>query len=155
MGLMRVAVAADHAGFPLKGPVSDTLRQLGHDVLDLGGDGTDPQDDYPVYSKAVALAVASGQADRAVLICGSGVGASVAANKMRGVRAALIHDTYSAHQGVEHDDINVLCLGARVIQPDLAIEIVRLYIQAQFTGEERHARRLAEIQQMEQEFCNG
>lgn len=152
---MRVAVAADHAGFPLKAAVIAELQRLGHTVLDLGGDGTDPTDDYPDYARLVAVAVASGQAERAILVCGSGVGASVAANKVRGVRASLINDAYSAHQSVEHDNVNVLCLGARVTPLDQAIEFVRLYIQAQFTGEERHVRRLAKIQHMEEEFCNG
>ncbi len=152
---MRVAVAADHAGFPLKAPIIEELRRMGHEVLDLGGDGSNQQDDYPDYARLVAKAVVNGQAARAVLICGSGVGASVAANKVRGARAALIEDPYYAHQWVEHDDINILCLGARVLQADPAIELVRLYMSAKYTGEERHARRLAKIQQMEQEFCNG
>lgn len=151
---MRVAIGVDHAGFPLKAPVIAEIQRLGHEVLDLGGDGTNPQDDYPDYSKAVAEAVQRHDADRGIIICGSGVGASVAANKFRGIRAALCHDAYSAHQGVEHDDLNVLCLGARVIDATLAVELVRLFISAQFSGEERHARRLAKINVMEEEFCD-
>ncbi|HKD74973.1 MAG TPA: ribose 5-phosphate isomerase B [Ktedonobacterales bacterium] len=150
---MRVAIGVDHAGFPLKAPVIADLQQKGHEVIDLGGDGTDPTDDYPDYSKAVAHSVQSGQADRAVLICGSGVGASVAANKVRGVRAALCHDLYSARQGVEDDNINVLCLGARVIGADQAVALVNAYMDARFSGLERHARRLAKVNQMEEEFC--
>ncbi len=152
---MRVAVGVDHAGFPLKAPVIADLQQHGHEVIDLGGDGTDPGDDYPDYSKAVAHAVQSGQAERAVLICGSGVGASVAANKVRGVRAALCHDLFSARQGVEDDDINVLCLGARVIGADQAVALVNAYMDARFSGLERHARRLAKVNQMEEEFCKS
>src|SRR5579875_1915706 len=121
---MRVAVGADHAGFPLKATVIAALQAAGHEVHDLGGDGTDPNDDYPVYAKAVAKAVQSGAAERGVLICGSGVGASAAANKVRGIRSALCHDTFSARQGVEDDDMNVLSLGARVIGPALAKELV-------------------------------
>jgi ribose 5-phosphate isomerase B len=151
---MRVAVGADHAGVPLKATVIATLQQQGHEVIDLGGDGSDPGDDYPDYARAVAQAVHSGQADRGVLVCGSGVGASVAANKVPGVRSALCHDTFSARQGVEDDDMNVLSLGARVIGPALTVDLVRAFMQAKFSGLERHVRRLGKVQHMEEEFCN-
>ena len=142
---MRVALGADHGGFPLKGEVADLLRQAGHELLDLGAHSYDAGDDYPDFAKAVAEAVGEGRAERGVIICGSGVGASIAANKFRGVRAGLCHDTYSAHQGVEHDDMNVLCLGARIIGPATAFELVRAFLSARFSGEERHARRLAKV----------
>src|SRR6478736_6462758 len=142
--MMRIAVATDHAGFPLKQPVIDEIERAGHDVIDLGTYNTDPVD-YPDYAEALGRAVESGDAGRGVLICGSGVGASVAANKIPGIRAAVCHDTYSAHQGVEHDDMNVLTLGARVIGPELAIELVRAFVNARFSGEERHLRRLNKV----------
>ena len=146
---MKIAVACDHGGFPQKASVIETIRQTGHEVLDLGTDSMNPVD-YPDYAEAVGKAIQRGEADRAVLLCGSGVGASVAANKMRGIRAAVCHDTYSAHQGVEHDDMNVLTLGARVIGPALAAELVRAFLAAKFTGEERHARRLEKIKKLEE-----
>ena len=152
MGTMRLAVASDHAGFPLKGPVIDDLRKLGHEVTDLGTNSTDAVD-YPDFAKAVAEAVLAKTADRAVLICGSGAGACVAANKFRGIRAATCHDSFSARQCVEDDDVNILCLGARVIGPNLAIDVVRDYVGAAFSGAERHARRLAKIAAFEAEFC--
>lgn len=146
---MRIAVGADHAGYPLNEKVIALLKELDHEVVDFGThDGTQP-DDYPDYAYRVAQAVQSGEALRGILICGSGVGASVAANKMKGVRACLCHDTYSAHQGVEHDDINVLCLGARIIGVALALELVRTFLNAKFTGEERHVRRLKKIDLIE------
>lgn len=150
---MRVAVGADHAGFALKATVIAELQALGHEIADLGGDGTDPTDDYPDYARAVAHAVQDGVAQRGVLICGSGVGASAAANKVRGIRSALCHDTFSARQGVEDDDMNVLALGARVIGPEMAKELVQAFMQAQFSGLERHQRRLGKIAAMEEEFC--
>ena len=144
---MRIAFAADHAGAALKDELIARLAAsgLGHDWIDLGGDGSDPTDDYPDFAERVGRAVAAGEADRGILICGSGVGASVAANKIRGVRAAICHDTYSAHQGVEHDDMNVLTLGSRVIGPDPAYEIVVAYLGAAFTNEPRHRRRLDKV----------
>lgn len=148
---MRIAVAADHAGFPLKARVIDEVRKLGHEPLDLGTHSTDAVD-YPDFARAVAEALRDGHAERAVLICGSGAGACVAANKFRGVRAATCHDTFSAHQGVEDDGVNVLCLGARVVGPELAGELVRTYITAQFSDLERHRRRVAKIEQFEDEF---
>ena len=148
---MRVAVGVDHGGFALKATVIDELRRSGHDVVDLGTFSDDPVD-YPDYAEAVATAVAEGKAGRGIVICGSGVGASVAANKVRGIRAAVAHDTYSAHQGVEHDDMNVLTLGARVVGPELAIELVRAFVGAKFSGEERHLRRLNKVIALEARF---
>ena len=141
---MRIAVGADHAGFAFKEDLAAYLRELGHQVLDVGTHSTAPVD-YPDYAEAVGNAVLDGRADRAVLICGSGVGASVAANKLPGIRAGLCHDTYSAHQGVEHDDMNVLVMGSRVIGTELARELVRAFLGATFSGEERHRRRLAKV----------
>lgn len=146
---MIVALGTDHAGFPLKEPVAQLVRALGHEVLDCGAAVVLPDDDYPDYAAAVARAIADGRAQRGVLLCGSGVGASVAANKVRGVRAALCHDTFSAHQGVEDDDMNVLCLGARVVAASLAGELVRAFLGAKFSGAERHRRRLAKIAELE------
>jgi len=144
---MRIAFSADHAGAALK---DDLIRRigaaaLGHDLIDLGGDGSDPTDDYPDFARRLGEAIQHGDADRGILICGSGVGASVAANKMRGVRSAVCHDTYSAHQGVEHDDMNVLTLGARVIGPEPAFECALAFLGATFSGEERHRRRLDKV----------
>jgi ribose 5-phosphate isomerase B len=141
---MIFAVACDHAGFPLKDRVIQTLRSLGIEALDLGTDSCAPVD-FPLFARATALAIQEGRAQRAVLICGSGAGSCVAANKFRGIRAATCHDSYSARQCVEHDDVNVLCLGARVIGPELAYDLVRFFAEAQFTGEERHRRRIEEI----------
>ena len=148
---MRVAVGADHAGFSLKQDLVDYLRNLKHDVLDLGTHSADPVD-YPDYAKAVGRAVVEGDAERGLLVCGSGVGASVAANKIAGIRAGLCHDTYSAHQGVEHDDMNVLVLGGRIIGPALAHDLVRAFVAARYTGEERHARRLAKVKALESRY---
>lgn len=144
---MRVAFAADHAGAALKLELLRRLAEadLGHDLVDLGGDGSDPNDDYPDFAQRLGQAIRDGAADRGILICGSGVGASVAANKLRGVRAAVCHDTYSARQGVEHDDLNVLTLGARVIGPEPAHECALAFLGATFSGEERHRRRLAKV----------
>ncbi|HKO15541.1 MAG TPA: RpiB/LacA/LacB family sugar-phosphate isomerase [Gemmatimonadaceae bacterium] len=142
-------MASDHAGFPLKARIMDVVRAAGHEVLDCGPDREIPGDDYPDYAERVARAVLEGRAARAVLVCGSGIGASVAASKFPGIRAALCHDTYSAHQGVEHDDMNVLCLGSRVIGPALSDELVRAFVAASFTGEARHERRLAKIRAFE------
>src|SRR5262249_34938860 len=148
---MKIAVAADHAGFPLKARVLEEARRLGHEVFDLGTHSTDALD-YPDDGGAVAEALREGAAERAVLICGSGAGACVAANKFRGIRAATCHDTFSAHQGVEDDGMNVLCLGARVIGPELAAELVRTYVTAQFSHLERHRRRVGKIEQFEEDF---
>lgn len=146
---MRIAVGADHAGVPLNERVIADLRRLGHEVVDLGTHDASQPDDYPDYAAAVAKEVASGRCERGLLICGSGVGVTVAANKVPGIRACMCHDIYSAHQGVEHDDMNVLCLGARVIGPELMLDLVRAYVGAQFTKEERHVRRLAKVMAME------
>jgi ribose 5-phosphate isomerase B len=144
---MRVAFAADHAGAALKAELIRRLRAagVGHDLIDLGGDGSDSEDDYPDFAQRLGLAVRSGEAERGILICGSGVGASIAACKVRGVRAAVCHDTYSAHQGVEHDDMNVLVLGSRVIGPELALECSLAFLAAGFSGEPRHRRRLDKV----------
>jgi ribose 5-phosphate isomerase B len=147
MTVMRVAFAADHAGAALKDELLHRLAAagLGHEWIDLGGDGSDPNDDYPDFSRRLGAAIVAGEADRGILICGSGVGASIAANKIRGVRSAVCHDTYSAHQGVEHDDMNVLTLGARVIGPEPAFECARAFLSATFSGEPRHRRRLDKV----------
>jgi ribose 5-phosphate isomerase B len=142
---MKLAVAADHGGVPLNEIVIEELRRLGHDVVDLGGHDANNGDDYPDYAEALGRKIASDEVERGILICGSGVGASVAVNKIRGVRGGLCHDTYSAHQGVEHDNCNVLCLGARVVGRELALELVRAFIGAKFTGEPRHQRRLEKV----------
>jgi ribose 5-phosphate isomerase B len=148
---MNIAVASDHAGFPLKGCVIAELRALGHAPADLGTDSTAPVD-YPDYARAVAEAILSNRAERAVLLCGSGAGACVAANKFRGIRAATCHDSFSARQAVEDDDVNVLCLGARVVGAGLAVDLVKDFIGASFSGAERHRRRLAKIAAFEESF---
>jgi RpiB/LacA/LacB family sugar-phosphate isomerase len=152
---MRIAVGADHAGVPLNEVIIAELKRLGHEVVDCGTHDPTKPDDYPDYAEAVGRAVLDGRADRAVLVCGSGVGASVAANKLIGIRAGLCHDIYSAHQGVEHDNMNVICFGARVIGPELALDLVRAFLHANFTGEERHVRRLAKIAALEQKAKQG
>jgi ribose 5-phosphate isomerase B len=149
---MKVAIAADHAGSMLITSVLEEVQRLGYEALDLGTHDAVTPDDYPDRAADVAAALLEGRAERGVLICGSGVGASVAANKVRGIRAALCHDTYSAHQGVEHDQMNVLCLGARVIGEAMALELVRTFLAASFSGEERHRRRLQKIALMESNF---
>lgn len=146
---MRIAIGADHAGFTMKKDLIAHVRKLGHDDFDVGAHSFEPSDDYPDFAEAVSKAIVEGKADRGVLICGSGVGVSVAANKIPGIRAAVCHDAYSAHQGVEHDNMNVLVLGSRVIGPELARELVRAYLAAQFSGEERHRRRLAKVKAIE------
>jgi ribose 5-phosphate isomerase B len=148
---MKVALAGDHAGYELKQTLIPYLSKQGHEVIDLGADTGDIPSDYPVFARKVADAILSGQAERGVLVCGSGVGVSIAANKIRGIYAGLCHDTYSAHQGVEHDDMNVLCIGARVIGVELAREIVSMFLHAKFTGEERHVRRVAMVHEIERE----
>lgn len=145
---MKLVVGSDHAGFQLKNEMTSLLKSLGHDVLDVGAYDERPSD-YPDYAEAVGRAVLDGRAERGVLICGSGVGASVAANKLIGIRAGMCHDTYSAHQGVEHDNINVLVLGSRVVGVKLAEDLVKTFLGAQFTREERHVRRLAKVKALE------
>ncbi|MDP9482806.1 MAG: RpiB/LacA/LacB family sugar-phosphate isomerase [Chloroflexota bacterium] len=144
---MRVGFAGDHAGAELK---DELIRRLaaaapGHELIDLGGDGSDETDDYPDFAQRLGEAIQAGRVDRGILVCGSGVGASVAANKMVGIRAAICHDTYSAHQGVEHDDMNVLTLGSRVVGPEPAVECALAFLGAEFSGEPRHRRRLAKV----------
>jgi ribose 5-phosphate isomerase B len=151
---MKIACAFDHAGFPLKQLVLETVAALGHEPVDLGTNSTDPVD-YPDTARDAANAVREGRAERAVLVCGSGAGVAVAACKFPGIRAACAHDTYTGHQCVEHDDVNVLCLGARVIGPALAADVIRAYLGAHFTGEERHVRRVGKIQAIEDEFSRS
>jgi len=148
---VRIVLGSDHAGFEMKQELAAFVRSLGHEVLDVGTNGTAPVD-YPDFAEAVGMAIRSGQADRGILICGSGVGASVAANKIPGIRAGLSHDSYSAHQGVEHDDMNILVLGSRIIAGELAHDLVRIYLAAKFSGEERHVRRLSKIRGIEGKF---
>lgn len=145
---MKIAVACDHGGFPLKDTVIETVRAAGHEALDLGTFGPESVD-YPDYARKVGRALQNGEAGRGILLCGSGVGAAVAANKMKGIRAGVCHDVYSAHQGVEHDDMNVLCMGARIIGPALVEELVRAFLGATFSGEERHVRRLGKVKAIE------
>jgi ribose 5-phosphate isomerase B len=149
---MRIACAFDHAGFPLKPLVLETVRAHGHDAIDLGTDSTDPVD-YPDTARAACEAVLDGRADRGVVVCGSGAGVSVAACKFPGIRATCAHDPYTGHQCVEHDDVNVLCMGARVIGPALAGEVIGAFLGAEFSGEERHVRRLGKIAAIEREFA--
>lgn len=148
---MRIAIGSDHAGYHLKRELADRLDAWGHQVTDLGTDSPDPVD-YPDFAEAVALAVIEDGADRGVLICGSGVGASVAANKVPGIRAGLCHDTYSAHQSVEHDNVNVLVMGSRVIGSSLAEDVLKAFLGATFTGEKRHVRRLGKLGDLEARF---
>ncbi len=149
---MRVGVGSDHAGFEMKEQVAAHVREAGHQVLDVGTHSAAPAD-YPDYAEALGMAILNNQADRGILICGSGVGASIAANKIPGMRAGVCHDCYSAHQGVEHDNMNVLVMGARVIGQSLANDIVDVYLDAQFTCEDRHLRRLEKIRKLETRFC--
>lgn len=146
---MKVAIACDHGGFELKGEVIKLLESLGHEVADLGAHQYDAEDDYPDYARYVGQAIQHHQAQRGILICGSGVGACVTANKIKGVRAGLCHDTYSAGQCVEHDDVNVLCLGARIVGTALAAELVKAFVNARFTKEARHVRRLEKVNAIE------
>jgi ribose 5-phosphate isomerase B len=145
---MRVAIGCDHAGFPLKETVAIAVKKAGHEPLDLGTNSSD-RVDYPEYAIKVAQAVLQGRAERGILVCGSGVGVCIAANKIKGIYAGVCHDTYSAHQAVEHDDMNVLCLGARIIGPEIAVEIVRAFLGATFSNEDRHKRRVGMIHAIE------
>lgn len=146
---MKIAVACDHGGFSLKSTVVSLLEELGHEVLDLGAYEYNATDDYPDFARYMGQAIQHKQAERGILLCGSGVGACVGANKLTGVRASVCHDVYSAHQGVEHDDMNVLCLGSRIIGEALVADLVRAFVSAKFSGEERHVRRLEKIKAME------
>jgi len=148
---LKIAVGADHAGYSLKEDVLNEIIKLGHQGIDLGTNSSEPVD-YPDFAEALGEAVARGDADRGILVCGSGVGVSVAANKIPDIRAGLCHDTYSAHQGVEHDDMNVLVMGARVIGPELARELVKTFLKAEFSGEERHVRRLEKVKAIERKY---
>ena len=152
---MRVAVAFDHRGVKLRERLLEVVAALGHEAVDLGTDKPEPRIDYPDKAREIGEAIRSGEAERAVFVCGSGVGASVAANKLPGIRAAICHDIYSAHQGVEHDDMNVLCLGSEVIGAELAADLVRAFLDARFDGAERYVRRLEKIEEMERETTYG
>jgi ribose 5-phosphate isomerase B len=142
---MKIGVAADHNGYELKNLICGLMSDAGHEVTDVGPHELDPLDDYPDYAKPLAKGVSDGKYDRGIMICGSGVGASVAANKIKGVRAAVCHDIYSAHQGVEHDDMNILCLGSRIVGLEVAKELVKAFLNAEYTHEERHQRRLEKV----------
>jgi ribose 5-phosphate isomerase B len=146
--IMQIALACDHGGYPLKNIIKEFIRASGYSVIDLGTDST-VSVDYPDFAEKLGMAIKKGEAERGILICGSGVGASIAANKIKGIYAAVCHDTYSAHQGVEHDNMNVLCLGARVIGPELAMELVEAFLNAKFSNEERHVRRINKIYKIE------
>lgn len=146
---MKIAIACDHGGFPLKAPMIKVIESMGYEVLDLGAHEFDKYDDYPDFARYIGTAIQHGNADKGVLLCGSGVGACIAANKMDGIRASVCHDVYSAHQGVEHDAMNVLCLGSRIIGPQLAEDLVRAFVAAKFSGEERHERRLEKVNALE------
>jgi len=152
---MKVAVAFDHRGTKLRERVLADLAALGHEAIDLGTDAPEPRVDYPDKARELAAAIRSGDAERGILVCGSGVGASVAANKIPGIRAAICHDTYSAHQGVEHDDMNVLCLGSEIVGRELAGELVRTFLAAEFDGGERYVARLQKIEEMEAAHAHG
>jgi ribose 5-phosphate isomerase B len=149
---MKIVIGSDHAGFQLKVAMGDLLRSMNQEVLDVGAFNENPSD-YPDFAEAVGRAILDRKAERGVLICGSGVGASVAANKLTGIRAAVCHDTYSAHQGAEHDDMNVLVLGSRIIGVKLAEDLVKAYLAAKFTNEDRHVRRLAKVKALESKFA--
>ncbi|HUN61204.1 MAG TPA: ribose 5-phosphate isomerase B [Candidatus Sulfotelmatobacter sp.] len=151
---MKIVIGSDHAGFQLKNAMGDLIRSLGHVVLDVGAFNENPSD-YPDYAEAVGHAILDGKAERGVLICGSGIGASVAANKIVGIRAGICHDSYSGHQGVEHDNMNVLVMGSRVIGEKLAEDVVRAFLPAKFTNEERHARRLAKVHALEEKMLKS
>jgi len=146
---MHIAIGADHAGYDLKNYLYEKIESMGHGVVDVGAHTLDPNDDYPDFAKAVGKQVSSHEADRGILVCGSGVGASIAANKIVGIRASICHDIYSAHQGVEHDDMNVLCIGALVVEKNLALELASNFIKATFSGKERHIRRLNKVFELE------
>ena len=149
---MKLAIASDHAGFRLKAALIPLLRNLGYEISDQGTDSAEKAVDYPDFAAKASREVLAGRADKAIIVCGSGVGACIAANKLEGIRAGLCHDTYSAHQGVEHDDMNVLCLGARIIGEALAFEIAAAFTAARFSGEDRHKRRLKKIDDLEKGF---
>jgi RpiB/LacA/LacB family sugar-phosphate isomerase len=148
---VKIVIGSDHAGFQLKNAMGDLIRSLGHSVLDVGAFNENPSD-YPDYAEAVGRAILDGKAERGVLICGSGIGASVAANKIVGIRAGVCHDTYSGHQGVEHDNMNVLVMGSRVVGEKVAEDVVRAFLPAKFTNEERHVRRLAKVHALEEKM---
>jgi ribose 5-phosphate isomerase B len=149
---MRLVVGGDHAGFPLKGPVVDALRAWGHDVVDVGTNSPDPVD-FPDIAEVVCEAVREGEAERGIMVCGTGVGAAIAANKFRGIRAALCHDVYSAHQSVEHDDVNVLCIGAQIVGDKLAFDLLRAFLEAKHSPDEEFRRRVAKLTELEDRWA--
>lgn len=151
---MRIALGCDHGGFPLKQRISSVVSAAGHVLIDCGTDSSCAVD-YPDFARKVGETILAGQADRGILLCGSGVGISVAANKIPGIRAGVCHDTYSAHQGVEHDDMNVICIGARIVGEELAVELAAAFLKAQFTHEERHVRRLNKVLEIERDALSG
>ena|SRR5271166_1967166 len=150
---MRIVFGSDHAGFDLKNEMISVVAELGHETIDVGAFEPNTTDDYPDFAEAVSAAILDGRADRGILICGSGVGVSVAANKIPGIRAGLCHDAYSAHQGVEHDNSNVLVLGSRIVGVDLAKDLVRTFLAAHYSNEDRHRRRLAKVAAIEHKYC--
>jgi ribose 5-phosphate isomerase B len=149
---MRLVVGGDHAGFPLKGPVVDTLRSWGYEVVDVGTDNPNPVD-FPDIAELVCDAVRRGEAERGIMVCGTGVGASIAANKFRGIRAALCHDVYSAHQSVEHDDVNVLCIGAQIVGDKLAFDLLRAFLEAEYSPDEEYRQRVAKLIELENRWA--
>jgi ribose 5-phosphate isomerase B len=149
---MRLVVGGDHAGFPLKGPVVDTLRSWGYEVVDVGTDNPNPVD-FPDIAELVCDAVRRGEAERGIMVCGTGVGASIAANKFRGIRAALCHDVYSAHQSVEHDDVNVLCIGAQIVGDRLAFDLLRAFLEAEYSPDEEYRQRVAKLIELENRWA--
>jgi RpiB/LacA/LacB family sugar-phosphate isomerase len=151
---VKIVIGSDHAGFQLKNAMGDLIRSLGHSVLDVGAFNENPSD-YPDYAEAVGHAILDGKAERGVLICGSGIGASVAANKLAGIRAGICHDSYSGHQGVEHDNMNVLVMGSRIIGEKVAEDVVRAFLPAKFTNEDRHVRRLAKVHALEEKMLKS
>lgn len=149
---MNIAIGSDHAGFQLKTTVVNWLKQLGYRINDMGAHELDPNDDYPDFAESVALEITAGRSNRGIIICGSGVGASITANKIPGIRAGMCHDSYSAHQGVEHDDMNILCIGSRVVGEEVVRELILPFLKAKFTGEERHVRRLDKLMSIESRY---
>jgi ribose 5-phosphate isomerase B len=152
---MKVACGFDHAGFPFREKVFEVVQEQGHEVLDLGTKAPSPPVDYPDVAEAVGAAVVAGDAERGVIVCGSGAGVAIAACKIHGIRSSVVHDSYTAHQAVEHDDMNVICMGARVIGPELAADVLRAFLRAQFTHEERHERRLTKVIEIERGHTSG
>jgi len=152
---LKIAIGSDHAGFDLKHQIIHFVQEAGHEVIDVGAYKYEPEDDYPDFAEAVAFSLTSNETTRGIVVCGSGIGASIAANKIPGIRAAICPDTYSAHQGVEHDDMNVLVIGSRVMGVEVVREVVNAFLKANFSGEERHIRRLNKVLSIEQRYQSG